>query len=362
MMPPRAPPATPERTPRERITYETCHHRPDRRRGAGRPRRRRPRRVRRAAAGDVPSDAVATVGDVPVSKADFEQLLDAGPDADEGVGHDRPRGGQRHLRPLRRRRSSTTWCRSRSSRRAPRSSACRSPTRTSTQQVAQLVKAYGGEKKVVALLKEQGMNMELLKRSIRSQTLSQKAVEVVTKDATVSDAEVQAYWDAHKSELLKDKKTNTFAKAKDDHRADAAERQAAAALEHLAGQARQGDRRGVRRRLRPRRANASSSASPAGAAQAADPARADALKGGGRRRSGLRPPPFSYAPGACGRDRTRRPDSVRGRGRPAVAAAGPVRVYGGRVRREAPAPSLLRRSCTGRTSRRSRGTCPARRR
>ena len=76
------------------------------------------------------------------------------------------------------------------------------------------MKAYGGEKKVLALLKQQGMNMELLKRSIRGQTLSQKAIAVVTKSATVSDADVQAYWDAHKSEFLKDKKTNTFAKAK----------------------------------------------------------------------------------------------------------------------------------------------------
>ena len=31
---------------------------------------------------------------------------------------------------------------------------------------------------------------------------------------TVSDAEVQAYWDAHKTEYEKQAKTNTFAKAK----------------------------------------------------------------------------------------------------------------------------------------------------
>ena len=56
--------------------------------------------------------------------------------------------------------------------------------------------------------------MELLKRSIKGQTLAQEAIAVVAKGATVSDAEVQAYWDAHKSELVKQKKTNTFAKAK----------------------------------------------------------------------------------------------------------------------------------------------------
>ena len=37
---------------------------------------------------------------------------------------------------------------------------------------------------------------------------------MVTKKATVSDAEIQAYWDAHKAELAKQKKTATLAKAK----------------------------------------------------------------------------------------------------------------------------------------------------
>jgi hypothetical protein len=83
-----------------------------------------------------------------------------------------------------------------------------------SDQVAQLVKAYGGEQKVLELLKQQGMTMDLLKRSIRSQTLSDRAAEIVTKNAAVSDAEIQAYWTAHKAELSKDKKTATFAKAK----------------------------------------------------------------------------------------------------------------------------------------------------
>ena len=81
-------------------------------------------------------------------------------------------------------------------------------------QLAQLEKAYGGEAKVLALLKEQGMTLDLLKRSIRSQTLSSRAAAIVTKKATVSDAEIQAYWNAHKAQLSKAKKTATLAKAK----------------------------------------------------------------------------------------------------------------------------------------------------
>ena len=81
-------------------------------------------------------------------------------------------------------------------------------------QLAQLEKAYGGEAKVLALLKGQGMTLDLLKRSIRSQTLSSRASAIVTKKATVSDAEIQGYWDAHKTQLAKAKKTATLAKAK----------------------------------------------------------------------------------------------------------------------------------------------------
>ena len=77
-----------------------------------------------------------------------------------------------------------------------------------------LKKTYGGEAKVLALLKSQGMTLDLLKRSIRSQTLSSRAAAIVTKKATVSDAEIQAYWNAHKTELAKAKKTATLTKAK----------------------------------------------------------------------------------------------------------------------------------------------------
>jgi foldase protein PrsA len=81
-------------------------------------------------------------------------------------------------------------------------------------QVAQIVKSYGGEKKVLALLKQQGMTMALLKKSIRDQTLAQRVAAKVVAKATVSDAQIQAYWQAHAATLGKQKKTATLAKAK----------------------------------------------------------------------------------------------------------------------------------------------------
>lgn len=81
-------------------------------------------------------------------------------------------------------------------------------------QVAQLKKTYGGEAKLLALLKSSGMTMALLKKSIKIQRLSQLAASKVTAGATVSAAQIQAYWHAHAAQLRKAKKTATFAKAK----------------------------------------------------------------------------------------------------------------------------------------------------
>ncbi|HEY5388694.1 MAG TPA: SurA N-terminal domain-containing protein [Thermoleophilia bacterium] len=82
------------------------------------------------------------------------------------------------------------------------------------QQVAQIVKSAGSEKKVLAVLKQQGMTMDLLKRSIKDQMLTQRVAAKVVEKAAVSDAQIKAYWQAHAVELRKQKKTATFEKAK----------------------------------------------------------------------------------------------------------------------------------------------------
>ncbi len=118
------------------------------------------------------------------------------------------------------------------------------------------MQAYGGEQKVVDLLKEQGMTMELLKRSIRSQTLSDRAAEIVTKEASVSDAEIQAYWEAHKAELAQAEEDGDAGQGQDHHRADPALRQEAAALERVGRGALRGAGGRVRGRVRPGAADA----------------------------------------------------------------------------------------------------------
>ena len=81
-------------------------------------------------------------------------------------------------------------------------------------QVAQVEKSNGGKEKLLAVLKEQGMTMSLLEQSIKDQLLIQRAASAIVAKATVSDAEVRAFWKSHGDTMRKQKKTATFAKAK----------------------------------------------------------------------------------------------------------------------------------------------------
>jgi hypothetical protein len=161
----------------------------------------------------VPSDAVATVGDATVTKTDFQQLMDQARTQMEAQGMAVPKEGSdsydhytgqivKYL------------VEEQIVAQSAKELGVQVTDKEVSDQIAQLQQAYGGETKVQELLKEQGMTLDLLKRSIRSQTLSSRAAEVVTKKAAISDAEIQAYWDAHKTQLAKSKKTATLAKAK----------------------------------------------------------------------------------------------------------------------------------------------------
>jgi FKBP-type peptidyl-prolyl cis-trans isomerase (trigger factor) len=161
----------------------------------------------------VPSDAVATVGDVTVTKTDFQQLMTQAQTQMKAQGMTLPKEG------------SASYDHYASQvvnylveeqivAQSAKDLGVQVTDKEVNDQVAQLEKAYGGEQKVLELLKGQGMTLDLLKRSIRSQTLSSRAAAVVTQKASVSDADIQAYWNAHKSQLSKKKKTATLAKAK----------------------------------------------------------------------------------------------------------------------------------------------------
>jgi foldase protein PrsA len=162
----------------------------------------------------LPSDAVATIGDVSVSKTDFQQLMTQAETQMEASGMTAPEKGSptydQYVAQI-----VQYMVQEQVIAQSAKDLGVTVTDKDVAEQVKQLEEAYGGEKKVLSLLKKQGMTMELLERSIKGQTLSQRAIEVVTQGASVSDADVKAYWDAHKSDLAKDKKTNTLAKAKE---------------------------------------------------------------------------------------------------------------------------------------------------
>jgi hypothetical protein len=161
----------------------------------------------------VSSDSVATVGDVQISKADFQQLMTQAQTQMKSSGMTIPKAGtptyDHYVAQI-----VQYMVQEQVIAQSAKDLGVSVTEKQVTDQVAQLEQAYGGEAKVLTLLKQQGMTMELLKRSIKGQALAQAAIAKVAKDASVSDAEIQAYWSAHKTELEKQKKTNTFAKAK----------------------------------------------------------------------------------------------------------------------------------------------------
>jgi len=163
--------------------------------------------------GAVSSDAVATVGDVAVTKADFQQLMTQARTQMQAQGVKVPKAGSagydHYVAQI-----VQYLVQEQVIAQSAKDLGVSVTDKQVADQIAQIEQTYGGEAKVLAQLKQNGMTMELLKRSIKGQALAQEAIGVVAKNASVSDAEVLAYWKAHKTELAKQKKTSTFAKAK----------------------------------------------------------------------------------------------------------------------------------------------------
>lgn len=161
----------------------------------------------------VPDDAVATVGEATVTMQDFQTLLTQSQAQMQAQGMGLPEQGSeaydRHVAEI-----VGFLVEEQIVEQSAGDLGVAMTDKEVDDEIAELEKAYGGEEQVLALLEEQGMTMALLRRSIRSQLLLQRVAEVVTRDATVSDADVAAYWKAHEAQLTKDEKTATLNKAK----------------------------------------------------------------------------------------------------------------------------------------------------
>lgn len=161
----------------------------------------------------VPSDAVATVGSASITKAQFQELLSQVKAQSASQGQKFPAEG------------SATYGKYTAmivdylvqAQVITQSASAFGVSVSDAQvadQVAQVEKQYGGKAKLLPVLKQEGMTMALLEKSLKEQMLAQAVATKVVAKASVSAAQIKSYWQAHAATLRKSKKTDTFAKAK----------------------------------------------------------------------------------------------------------------------------------------------------
>lgn len=165
------------------------------------------------ACGGLPKDAVATVGQTSITQAQFDELVAQATAEFASQGTTFPAKGTATYDGYAARIVAYLVQNEIVAQSAAKEGITVSDAEVSAR-VAQVQKAYGGKKKMATVLKQQGMTMDLLKRTLRAQLLTEKVGAEIVKSATVTAAEVRAYWDAHKAQLVKTKSTATFAKAK----------------------------------------------------------------------------------------------------------------------------------------------------
>jgi hypothetical protein len=166
-----------------------------------------------AGCGSVPGDAVATVGGKSIAKTQLDQLIEQAKAQAASQGATFPAVGSATYR--RYTASAVAYLVQQAV--VAQSAASLGVSVTDKEvdaQVAQIEKSYGGETKVLAILKKQGMTLALLKQSLKSNFLSQRVAAAVVKNVKIGDAQVRAYWQAHAGEYRKKAKTATYAKAK----------------------------------------------------------------------------------------------------------------------------------------------------
>jgi len=163
--------------------------------------------------GGVSSAAVATVGGARITKAQFQELMTQVKTQVENQGKTFPAAGSATYKSYKAMIVAYLVQTEIVAQSASKFGVSVSDKQVADQ-VALLEKKYGGEKKLLPILKQQGVTMALLKQSIKRQLLNQLVAAKVVAKASVSGAQIKAYWQAHAVKLRKSKKTATFAKAK----------------------------------------------------------------------------------------------------------------------------------------------------
>ena len=148
---------------------------------------------------DVPADAVAVVDGEEIARSDYEQLITQAKKSYKTQKRDFPAAGSQEFQTLRNQAVQFLVQREQFAQEAENLDVKVTDKQIDTR-LAQIQKQYfGGDKaKYQKQLSEQGLTDRQVRNDIRSQVISEKIFEQVTRDAKVTDAQIQAFYTKNK--------------------------------------------------------------------------------------------------------------------------------------------------------------------
>jgi parvulin-like peptidyl-prolyl isomerase len=151
----------------------------------------------------VPTNAVAVVGDETITKAEFDQLIDQARKSYTQQKRDFPKAGTEEYQALRAQAMQFLVQRAQFEQKAEDFD-IKVTDEDVDKRLAQLKKQYfkNDEKKYQDQLKQQGLDEEQVKEDIRAQLIQEKIYAEVTKEAKVTDEEIDASYKKNKSQYV----------------------------------------------------------------------------------------------------------------------------------------------------------------
>jgi foldase protein PrsA len=151
--------------------------------------------------GDVPSNAVARVGDQTVTKAEFDRLLSQARTSYKDSNRKFPRAGTEEYAQLRDQIVKYLVLRAQYENEAEERGIEISDDKVD-KRLDQLVQQYfdGNKKRYEQQLKQNGVTNDQVREDIKAQLIQEELFKDVTKDVTVSDAELQKYYRENKQQ------------------------------------------------------------------------------------------------------------------------------------------------------------------
>jgi parvulin-like peptidyl-prolyl isomerase len=149
----------------------------------------------------VPSDAVATVGDQTITRAQYDQLLSQAKKSYAAQKRDFPKPGSAEYEQLKNQAVQYLVQRAEFAQKA-KDLDINISDKQINDRLDQIKKQYfgGNDKKYQTQLKQQGLTEQQVKDDIKAQLVSEAIFKKVTENVKVTDADVKKYYDDHKTQ------------------------------------------------------------------------------------------------------------------------------------------------------------------